>query len=570
MKKKRIRNRIGIKIRLTRSFVKISCITCIAAIVGGIAIIVISCCYEYALKNYGFSQGNIGKAMVAFSDTRSATRAIIGYTNKEIAVQYNAIHNEKKKVFLEYIEGLEEILTEPEDQILYNQIMTNLQAYWSIDNMVIYLGDTKDLSLSQSAQVKAAEQLDPLYEIVYDDMASLMDRNVKKGNQIEDLLNKLSFLCVAIIILIMMIALYCSVRFGKIIAMSIVLPLENLAKRLTSFARGDLSSEFPEMENKDEVAVMVEEAKGMADNLGRMLKESNRLLQEMASGNYTVSVKEEVKYLGEFIELQNAMEQMNEQMNETLHQIEKVSSQLSEDAASLLKVATVISEGADEQAQSIVKLEESVMIVKVASEETSNTIQGSSEQAKWYVEKADHSLSEMAKMEQAMYCINESSTKINSIATKIEEIASETNLLSLNAAIEAARAGESGRGFAVVADHIRKLAEESAKSAVDTRVLIGGTLQEIEEGANATKKAVESIDEVVFGMKTIADTLEKMNVTTAEQKRKMNEFLDIIRRISEVVHRNSVTAQETSATSNELSLQATFLNKLVGKFKLKE
>lgn len=76
--------------------------------------------------------------------------------------------------------------------------------------------------------------------------------------------------------------------------------------------------------------------------------------------------------------------------------------------------------------------------------------------------------------------------------------------MSLNAAIEAARAGESGKEFAVVAEQIRKLAEQSAQSAVDTRSLIEGSLQEIKNGNQAAEVAAESLEQIVAGVKEIA------------------------------------------------------------------
>ena len=95
-------------------------------------------------------------------------------------------------------------------------------------------------------------------------------------------------------------------------------------------------------------------------------------------------------------------------------------------------------------------------------------------------------------MVDAMTRINETSKNIENIISEIEDIASQTNLLSLNASIEAARAGEAGRGFAVVADQIRQLAEQSTKSAVDTRELIEGSLEEIAEGNKAAGNRIQS------------------------------------------------------------------------------
>ena len=152
--------------------------------------------------------------------------------------------------------------------------------------------------------------------------------------------------------------------------------------------------------------------------------------------------------------------------------------------------------------------------------------------------------------------------------SEIESIASQTNLLSLNASIEAARAGEAGRGFAVVADQIRQLAEQSAQSVVDTRELIEGSLQEVAEGNHAAERAASSIELVVDGIKQIADTSRDLSNMSAEQAETMRQAEQGVSQISEVVQSNSATAQETSATSEELSAQAVTLDELIGQFVL--
>jgi methyl-accepting chemotaxis protein len=176
----------------------------------------------------------------------------------------------------------------------------------------------------------------------------------------------------------------------------------------------------------------------------------------------------------------------------------------------------------------------------------------------------------MTALTDAMGRINETSTKIENIISDIEDIASQTNLLSLNAAIEAARAGEAGKGFAVVADQIRKLAEQSAQSAVDTRQLIEGSLQEIAEGNKAAESASAALEEVVEGIKEIAEESKMLSEQSAEQARAMEQAESGVNQISEVVQSNSAAAQESSATSEELSAQAVSLNELVGQFVLRK
>ncbi len=168
-----------------------------------------------------------------------------------------------------------------------------------------------------------------------------------------------------------------------------------------------------------------------------------------------------------------------------------------------------------------------------------------------------------------MQRINDTSKKIENITADIEDIASQTNLLSLNASIEAARAGEAGKGFAVVADQIRKLAEQSAQSAVDTRQLIEGALNEIADGNRAAQNAAEALQAVITGIEHIAETSKTLSETSETQAKAMVQAEAGINQIAEVVQSNSAAAEETSATSEELSAQADMLQGLVNKFTLK-
>ena len=151
----------------------------------------------------------------------------------------------------------------------------------------------------------------------------------------------------------------------------------------------------------------------------------------------------------------------------------------------------------------------------------------------------------------------------------IVDVANQTNMLALNASIEAARAGEQGRGFAVVAEQIRVLADQSAQSAVDTKALIEGALNEIEEGNNAVKSAADSMEIIVEGINEIAVVTKEISETSNTQVATMKEAEAGIDQISEVVQSNSAASEECSATSEELSAQAEQMNQLVDSFVLK-
>ena len=175
---------------------------------------------------------------------------------------------------------------------------------------------------------------------------------------------------------------------------------------------------------------------------------------------------------------------------------------------------------------------------------------------------------EMSSMTAAMERISATSMEIANIVTEIENIASQTNLLSLNASIEAARAGEAGRGFAVVAEEIRKLAESSSQSALNTKNLIEASIKEVEVGNQITDRTAESLKKVVEILAEVRRDTETTARLSEEQADAMRGIEAEISQITDVVQSNSATAQESSAVCEELTAQAISLNDLVEEFSI--
>ncbi len=554
--------------RLTKSFLVVSSITALSAIVGIIAMFIVAARYSYALTNFGFAQGDIGKAMFEFADVRSSLRAAIGYDDADAIATVVAQHAEHKELFEQYFADVEKSIVSEDGRETYDAIKAELDAYWELDNRIVSLGATTDRELCKQAQEIALNELGGAYNSIYTKLENLLNVKVTEGNSLATNLTILSWILATVIIIVIAAAMVISTRIGKSIAIGIARPLKELGQRLVTFAQGDLVSYFPVINTDDEVAALVKEATIMAENLNVIIHDLEDLLGKMASGNYAVRSTIPEKYTGEFAKLFASMRGLRDQMTTTIRSIGEASSQVSAGSSNLAEASQALAEGATEQAGAVEELQATIINITETVEKSAESAEQSYVQAKKYADEADRSRTGMNNMMAAMARINETSAKIGNIISEIESIASQTNLLSLNASIEAARAGEAGRGIAVVADQIRQLAEQSAKAAVDTRELIEGSMQEVADGNRAAEQAAASIEIVVDGIKQMASSSKEISVMAGDQAETMRQAEQGVSQISEVVQSNSATAEEASATSQQLSAQAITLDELVSQFQL--
>jgi len=563
-------NKERIEKRLTKSFVMVSGISAIAAIVGLIAIIVMASRYSYALKNFGFAQGDIGQTLFAFADSRSSLRAAIGYDDADAIANVVNQHQENREMFEEYFAKIEDTIVSEDGRITYDEIASELDAYWAMDQQILELGATTDRELCKQAQDIALNELAGKYNSIYTKLENLLSVKVSEGNSLSNTLRMLTIILIVLIAVVIVVAMLISTKMGKGIAKGIARPLVELGSRLKGLAAGDFDSPFPEVTAEDEVADMIREAREMTDKIVEIISDIGVLLGEMAAGNYAVTSNIRDRYTGDFSKVIESMRDLRNQMTATLRSIGEASNQVSAGAGNLAESAQGLAEGAVEQAGAVQELQATIMSITEAMQKSAEDAEESYTQTQKYADEADNSRAGMNTVVEAMKKIDDTSTKIGDIISEIESIASQTNLLSLNASIEAARAGEAGRGFAVVADQIRQLAEQSAKAAVDTRELIEGSLQEIQGGNRAVESASSSIEVVVDGIKQIADVSKHLSIMIGDQSETMRQAEQGVNQISDVVQNNSAAAEESSATSEELSAQATTLDDLVGQFTFME
>lgn len=559
-----------IRKRLNKGFSLITIVCCIALVLCDIAIFAMSSQYEHAMSSYGFSQGDIGKAMVTFSEARSSLRAVISYKSTTEINSEKKEYQTKKQLFDTYLSEVEKSMVTKEGKESYANIVSKLDDYWNMSDSILKIASTSDPAACENAQKQEYEVLGPKYDELYNDMKELMDLNVNMGDDLEDILFVIKIVLGVLVLVIIGGSIMTSKRIGAKIADQIEKPVADLAERLKKFAQGDLDSPFPEQNNEDEIAFMNDVAREMAANLNLIISDLSRLMSLMADGNFAISTEIEDKYVGKFVELLESIRNMNRKMDSTLRHVEESAEQVTAGSENLAQSAQDLAEGATEQAGAVEQLQATMSTITEQVADTVNNLNDTSRKAESYAKSADSSKTDMRELMEAMQRISETSKKIENIISDIESIASQTNLLSLNAAIEAARAGEAGKGFAVVAEQIRMLADESAKSAVDTRTLIEGALNEIEEGNQVAQKAADSMETVVQGINDISDTSKMLSENSNQQIAALREAEKGIEQISEVVQSNSAASEECSATSEELSAQAEAMNEMTAQFVLRD
>lgn len=330
-------------------------------------------------------------------------------------------------------------------------------------------------------------------------------------------------------------------------------------------AKGDLSAAVSDP-SKDEIGQLGAALTETSATLKIYISDLSENLKKMAQGNLHIS--QTVKYRGDFIQVADAMAMINQSLNQTIRQIDQASQQVSGGAGQLSIGAQALADGATEQASSIEELSASLTEISGTIRETAQNVTNANENVALVDRELENGSLQMQQLMQAMEKIRTSSDQIGAIIKTIEDIAFQTNILSLNAAVEAARAGEAGKGFSIVADEVRNLANKSSEAVKDTARLIENSVSAVKEGTEIAEVTKDALQKIVGGTKQVAAQVSEITQHSNHQAESVGQITLGVSQISGIVQTNSATAEQSAAASKELSEQAQNMMELVGKFQL--
>ncbi len=356
------------------------------------------------------------------------------------------------------------------------------------------------------------------------------------------------------------------VRTIKFADRELLTPIIKVSDQMTVLAEGNFHTELDMEENESEVGKMVSAIVFMKQNLLAMIREITEILAQMGNGNYQITMNQE--YVGEFIRIKESFLQIAEKMRETLVTIRNVSLQIDNGSDQLACAAEDLAESCTEQAVQVSELATTLDKMTKSMEQNSKAAEESAKLASAAGATLQTGNQKMEELKASIQEISKCSEEIGTIIGTIESIATQTNLLSLNAAIEAARAGEAGKGFAVVADQVKNLADESAKAARKTTELIETTVTVMDKSILIADETAENMQQVMADAKVATEKISQITDMLEQDVVNMQSLNTNISEVSSAVNNNSATSEETAAVSEEQKAQVETLVGIMDHFQI--
>lgn len=402
---------------------------------------------------------------------------------------------------------------------------------------------------------KAIDKADEIYTIVDNQAISYNKRT-----------NIVTVTAIIFLIFVLIITILLSMFLSIHTTKSVVRPMRELKNAAEQMAKGNLKAEI-KYTSEDEMGSLADSMRKMIKTLNSYILDISRAMKELAQGN--LNINPQVEFEGDFIFLMENILNAVISFDDALSKIDESSEQVAAGSRQIAESGNTLSEGSTQQANEVENLSTTINRISEQIGVNAESALHASDVAKDVKQSIEASNHDMEEMVYAMNEISTSSDEISKIIKTIESIASQTNLLSLNAAIEAARAGEAGKGFAVVAEEVRKLASESAKASQDSTSLINNSLQAVQKGMFIVEQTASSLIMVVDKVKTVTQSIEQISRDSVEQAESVKMISSGIEQISTTIEENTAAIEESAAAGQELSSQAQILKDLVDNFQLR-
>lgn len=343
--------------------------------------------------------------------------------------------------------------------------------------------------------------------------------------------------------------------------------LGKVTDRITQFSEGDLHTPFEVAETRDELELLSGSMKTTVESINTYLEEIQEVLLHIAQGDLDVCTSDD--YQGDFVVIRDSLSNIINALNEVLHKFHYASDRLSGMADKLSRQSGELQNASVQQSNTVGLLAEKLTGVKGGLDAVSQNTTMTKSKIDEIAERIADGNDQMQHLSQAMDHIHQNAAEISKISKLIEDIAFQTNVLSLNAAVEAARAGSAGSGFAVVADEVRSLANQSAEAAKNTSEMIMRSTAMIQTGVSLTndlRDAFQQIEEVSNTIESISGQLAQ---TVEKQEQSISEITEYIGDISLVADQNRENAEDTAQVSREVSSEAEHLHEMLRYFRLR-
>ena len=343
-------------------------------------------------------------------------------------------------------------------------------------------------------------------------------------------------------------------------------PIDIMDHAMDELAKGNLDTKI-EYQMQDEFVNMMGNTNFAMQELKRYVDDISMNLKQISEKD--IDLKEVQNYIGDFVEIKDSMIEIISSLNTTLKEMKESFGEVCDGADTLAQSAQSMADGAQQQSDHIRSLVDNIGNVSNSVHDSTSKTDEVEKLSRDAVQQIQEGEDKMDNLVKAMDLIREESNEIANIIEVIGGIAEQTNLLALNASIEAARAGEHGKGFAVVAGEIGTLAGSSAEAAQNITDLIHKSIAAVNNGVSLTGETVHMMDGITKIWEEISSNITEITQATKEQDAYLQDMLTSAGEIAAVVDKNTASAQESSALSQELLSEMENAMELIDQYKLR-